>query len=138
MNDTAEVKGLTLNVYRSADRSADGTDCTNNGYTARFTQLTLVGIKDQTKDGGNATVMPLNKDSQVFAPTANRPAVILVKRRVAGRDIWSLVPHGFGGQWFMAGGNYAATSDSRFGDITGIYGAIAVHDRVEGERPQGY
>lgn len=132
MNEKAEVRGLILNVYRSAD----GANCTNGGYTARFTQLTLVGVRDETK-GHNAPVEPLGRQSQVFAPTAERPAVILVKRHI-GRILWHLVPAGFEGQWFMFGGNYAATSDSRFGDITGIYGAIAVHDRVEGERHPGY
>jgi len=38
----------------------------------------------------------------------------------------------------MFGGNYASTSDSRFGEAvekiigTRFYGAVAVHDRVEG------
>ena len=31
----------------------------------------------------------------------------------------------------MMGGNYIATSDSRFSEATGIYGAVPLHDRYE-------
>ena len=31
----------------------------------------------------------------------------------------------------MMGGAYIATSDSRFREATGIYGAVALHDRFE-------
>lgn len=129
---TETARGLTINVYRRSD----GIDCTNNGYTAQFEKLTLVGIADRTQ-GSNTPVQPLPKGSQVMEPSADAPAVILVKRQI-GREVWSIEPAGFTGQWFMMGGNYAATSDGRFGDITGIYGAVAVHDRVEGARPAGY
>ena len=36
-----------------------------------------------------------------------------------------------GGAGPMMGGTYAATSDSRFGKATGVYGAIPIHDRFE-------
>lgn len=31
----------------------------------------------------------------------------------------------------MMGGTYAATSDSRFGEATGVYAAVPIHDRYE-------
>jgi hypothetical protein len=47
------------------------------------------------------------------------------------------------GAWTMMGGNFAHTSDSRFGEaiekIVGyrMYGAVAIHDRIEG-KPMRY
>jgi hypothetical protein len=43
---------------------------------------------------------------------------------------WQEEPHN-GRVGPMMGGNYAATSDSRFSEATGQYGAIAIHDRYE-------
>ena len=35
------------------------------------------------------------------------------------------------GRWYMFGGNYLKTSDSRFKDLTGIRYPVPVHDRTE-------
>ena len=35
-------------------------------------------------------------------------------------------------RWYMMGGNFLYTSDSRFKEITGISYPIAIHDRYEG------
>ena len=57
----------------------------------------------------------------------------IVKRHLFGRDVYHVepmvAPKGAG--WMM-GGNYCASSDSRFSKaIGGMYGAVAIHDRQE-------
>lgn len=124
--------GLTVTVHR-APPSGYG-DATNGGISGRFTELTVVNV-----DGP-------------FRPTDDAPAVMLIPGRLAGTAI--LVPaihrpHGPGDGYEampedtseyagpMFGGNYAATSDSRFfraiERVTGghFYGAVPIHDRVE-------
>jgi hypothetical protein len=62
--------------------------------------------------------------------------VVKLERHVPG--LVRLVPESDGKKWFMFGGNFAHTSDSRFREaieaLTGnpFYGAVAVHDRTEG------
>lgn len=134
------IKGLTLNVYRSAD----GMDCTAGGISSKHTQFTLVGTLEPAGAERANTVKPMPKDSRVFAPTKDRPAVALEVRHIGG-PVLSIVPVIQAGEneyrrtypWTMAGGNYAETSDSRLGELIrsitgqGHYGAISVHDRVE-------
>lgn len=107
--------GLRINVYRPAD----GHDCTNDGISSRVNELTLV-----------TTPGP-------FDPTPDAPAAYLVKGHTPGtaRIVWR--PIGGEGKHVMFGGNYGATSDSRFTrhieDLTGapFYGAVPIHDRYE-------
>jgi hypothetical protein len=118
--------GLRVSVFRDA---ASDYDCTNGGISRLYDRLTVV-----------------NADGP-FDPTPDAPAVML-DSHVHG--IVRLVPvEKIGDDWFligqntkeyagpMFGGNFAATSDSRFGDaiekLTGqrFYGAIAIHDRLE-------
>jgi hypothetical protein len=62
--------------------------------------------------------------------------VVKLERHVPG--LVRLVPESDGKRWFMFGGNFAHTSDSRFREaveaLTGhpFYGAVALHDRTEG------
>lgn len=115
--------GLNIEVYRNAGR---GGDCTMNGISSRFTSLCVVNV-----DGP-------------FEPNEGRPAVILDVREISTQKILRLVPAEKVGDsyqpvksWIMMGGNYGATSDSRFSDkceeLTGhmFYGAVAIHDRIE-------
>lgn len=112
--------GLLVDVYRNGD-----IDCTRNGISARARTLCLVNVAG-----------PFNANSQA-------PAAMLVSGNVQGVahivpaiwcDIGGWIPDP---RWCMMGGNYAATSDSRFHDavktITGSqsYGAVPIHDRIE-------
>jgi len=107
--------GITIWVHR-------GTlgDCTNNGASARHDQLTLVD-----PDGGP------------FNATEEAPGVVLVEHV---KGCLSLVPLDLlrSGRWHMFGGNFGHSCDGRFADaceqILGhrFYGAVAIHDRVEG------
>lgn len=108
--------GLIVNVFRAANER----DCTNNGVSSRFATLTLINAEGP------------------FDPTPERPAAML---RVGPYNSIHIVPCTDDGQvlpgWFMMGGNYAATSDSRFGEAvrdmigTKHVGAVAIHDRQE-------
>ncbi|MDD3337105.1 MAG: hypothetical protein PHI98_16605 [Eubacteriales bacterium] len=109
------MKALSVLVYRSA---AIG-DCTNGGISSRFKEL-LVECEE-----GYINVDPANPPENL---------VRLAYRRIGGRDVYHLEPTAKAtGVGWMMGGNYAATSDSRFGEMTGIYGAIAIHDRTESQ-----
>lgn len=135
-------RGLTLSVLRNAE----GYDCTLNGISSRATQLLLVGFLDSTKRTVRE-VEPLDERSRVFPLGPDRPAVAIDMRRRAFSDerVLSLVPVNWESssnrfvrpaEWVMAGGNYATTSDSRFGEIIEqLLGywvpALAVHDRIE-------
>jgi hypothetical protein len=119
-------KGLLLSVYKNAN-----CDCTNGGVTATATQLTLVGIKR----GGE--IEPLSPRAQVFAPTKDAPAVILCESALPGMYGPHLEPlEHADGVGPMMGGNYAASSDSRWSELGELFGhgrisAVPVHDRVE-------
>ena len=105
--------GLIVSVYKDAGSNYD---CTMNGVTNRFTELCVTNV-----DGP-------------FDPSDNCPAVKLVEGNLPGTV--KIVPEECEGKWSMMGGNYAATSDSRFSEaietIVGgrFYGAVPVHDRV--------
>jgi len=110
--------GLVISVCREVETG----DCTAGGISGRHGRLTVVNI-----DGP-------------FDPTPDAPAVALIDGHRPGDKILVPVisngvayqrvsPEGFTGPMF--GGNFGATSDSRFGRATGIYGAIPIHDRFE-------
>lgn len=108
------VKALPVYVYRQAD----GTDCTNNGISSRYNRLLCVC-----------------NDGFIDVDESNPPEnlVKVVRRELFGRDVYHLEPvvKPVGAGW-MAGGNYAATSDSRFSRLVGgMYGAVSIHDRQE-------
>lgn len=104
--------GLIVNVYRTA-----GPDCTMGGISADANRLCLVNVPG-----------PFNPSHD--APAAHLQSHVLGCLRI--------VPDGCNGRHMMMGGNYAATSDSRFSkacrDLLGhdFYGAVAIHDRYEG------
>ena len=108
------MKALPITVFRAAR----GTDCTNGGISSRFSELLCVCDEGYISiDEGN--------------PPEN--LVKIVKRKFAGEVIYHVEPvnkpEHIG---WMAGGNYAASSDSRFSRmIGGMYGALSIHDRQE-------
>lgn len=111
--------GLIVSVYRNQD-----VDCTNGGISSNAKGLCIINIKGP------------------FEPNESYPAAMIVKHPTV-KGIVRIVPAYYDGyNWYedlgtMAGGNYAATSDSRFTRaveaITGhpFYGAVSIHDRVE-------
>jgi hypothetical protein len=120
-------KGLRLTVYRAAGQP----DCTLGGVTSMAGNVTITMIRE-IGPGLKATEYAVPEESQVFTPAPDAPEVVLVIRNRPGRDPWvHLQPAENPGWHYMHGGNYAGTSDSRWGKISGA-DLVAVHDRHEG------
>jgi hypothetical protein len=109
------MNGLIIEVYRSKDTTGNDSDCTNGGISATFDRLTLIG----------------KGISGPFAPTPERPAVTMITRTICGEEYKHIVPCDENAQplpgWYMFGGNYGVTSDSRFPHRY----PLAIHDRQE-------
>jgi hypothetical protein len=122
-------KGLTVSIYKSEP------NCSAGGVSSYCDRLTIVGTVDRRTNPGNKTVVALDKDSQVFEPRPDAPAAVLVRRApMGGREIVHVEPLDLPEGHCMNGGDYVATSDSRFSKLIGFYGAVALHDRVEAWR----
>lgn len=76
MDNTSEVKGLPLSVYRDAYLG----DCTGGGLSARFDRVTVVGILDTTDAQHAATVVTV-KDWKVAPVRDDVPPVVVVIAR---------------------------------------------------------
>lgn len=122
------MKGLTLHVYRSKLG-----DFTNGGISSGADKLILVGLIR----GGQFE--PLPEHSQVFAPGPDAPAVVLVESRLPakyGPHLEPFMTDDSGDVGPMSGGNYAASSDSRWSELGDLFGhgrlgAVPIHDRYE-------
>ena len=95
-------------------------DCTLRGWSSRFDQVCVV-----------------NADGP-FDPSDEYPAVVIVPHRTVKGAIHAVsVEHHEAKKWTMFGGNYLASSDSRFWELcerlgaSRYHGAVAIHDRVE-------
>ena len=115
--------GMHVYVYKQADPWFG--DSSLNGVTNRFNKLCVINM-----DGP-------------FEPDEETPAVRLVNGNLPGTV--KIVPDNVGDRWPMFGGNYAATSDSRFGEaiskMTGKkfeHGIVPVHDRFESAELHAY
>lgn len=126
-------KGLILYFHRDAS----GIDCTIGGVSSRHAQCVLVGVVDYTRsEDGKPKLRRLPAECRVFAPSDTRPPVWLVAGKHGADDLF-IIPGRVDAnepdsRWWMMGGNYAATSDSRFSELCGGNFAVRVHDRHEG------
>ncbi len=111
--------GLHVSVYRW-----NLGDCTNHGISSKADGLTIVNID------GPSTPMPGQPAAMLVLGPYNTPRIV----PAIYSEIGEYIPEP---RWTMMGGNYAATSDSRFGEALkkllghGFYGAVAIHDRIE-------
>lgn len=106
------MKALPINVYRQPTDPFFG-DSTNGGITSRFDRLLLIHSE------GFIDIDPEN-------PPEN--AVVLVERFICGREYKHIEPLASPKHLgWMAGGNIAYTSDSRFPSDY----PLCVHDRQE-------
>jgi hypothetical protein len=119
----AIIHCIPVTVYRNPKW-----DSTNGGISGRFIEL-LVACPDGHRSFDSDVETPMN-------------FCLVNKRRLFGADVYDVRPAAVDesgavvprGSWFMFGGNFAHTSDSRFSDLfPGVYGALAIHDRVERE-----
>ena len=105
--------GMLVSVYR------DGSgDCTNGGLSSNAQQICVVNIEGP------------------FEPDADCPAFELIRRGampvLVPYNGSSVLSSRAGCVGPMFGGNYAASSDSRFRDATApYYGALPIFDRYE-------
>lgn len=95
-------------------RSALG-DCTNNGISKDRKELYI-----------------LSTQKGPFEPQDIRECVYIEWREVMGEQYIDCKPAYCRKRWYMAGGNFLYTSDSRFKDITKSKYPISIHDRYEG------
>ena len=112
--------GLHVYTYRN-----ELGDCTAGGESSYAKGFTVVNAKGP------------------FEPCDKYPAAVLVKQKFGFGCSLKLVPESkIDNNMTMFGGNYASTSDSRFGgacreimgeDIGNVYslGPVPIHDRVE-------
>ncbi len=111
--------GLIIEVLRGRH------DCTRNGVSSRHDHLTVVNVPGP------------------FNPAPDRPAVLMDSHvkgclRLVPAELENETWRPVQGKWFMAGGNFGHSSDSRFNEacrqklgVECFYGAAAIHDRVE-------
>lgn len=66
-----------------------------------------------------------------FEPTPDRPAARLDRNAFGNPILVPDVSTSEGMTPYMFGGTFAATSDSRWRESVGIYGAVPIHDRSE-------
>jgi hypothetical protein len=95
-----------------------GSDCTNGGVSSKYDNVVVINVPGP------------------FEPTDRCPAVRL-DVHVGNVVVHPVVPDGVKKSWFMMGGNFLYSSDSRFAktveEMCGhpFYGAVPIHDRVE-------
>lgn len=108
------AKALPVDVLRTRYEGAS-----NGGISERYDRLLLLCEEGFEK-------VDLND------PPEN--LVIVVKRRLGGKCRDYIRPYAEpkkGNIGWMAGGSFAESSDSRFSDMIGFYGAVSIHDRQE-------
>lgn len=101
---------LNADVYRNSLG-----DCTNGGISSYQTQLYILA----THKG-------------FFEPEDIRQCVYIESREIMGKKYVNCKPAYCRKRWYMMGGNFLYTSDSRFTEITRVSHPIAIHDRYEG------
>lgn len=127
---THSTGGVTAHIFRW-----NLGECSNGGISSRVEEVTVIGVCDLTPTGKFGPITPV---AGPFKPSEQAPSVILVRRRISGitRDQARVIIHAqpYGDDvpddGWMAGGTFIH-GDSRVSDASGIYGAIALHDRRE-------
>lgn len=112
------MKALPIKVYYNKLYR----ECANGGITERYDELLLVC------DDGFIDIDENNPPENL---------VILVERILFGKLSNYIRPYEECPKdkvGYMFGGSYAASSDHRFTEMSGIYGAVPVHDRTETQR----
>ena len=103
------VEGITANVYKDGKG-----DCTNGGISSGRNSLIVIC------DNGPTEASDI------------RDCVYIDKQGIGRNEYIKAKPLYCPDRWYMAGGNFLYTSDSRFREITGISYPVSIHDRYEG------
>lgn len=116
------INYLSVNVYKCPMG-----DCTNNGVSSRHKKIALRCVDGPFSFESDAGVPDNFCYVKKFRPFGDRAIYKIVPADVVDGKIVDR-----GGKWYMMGGNFAYSSDSRFSEmIGGMYGAVPIHDRVE-------
>lgn len=106
------LKGVIASIFRTDT----GTDYSNQGMSSRVSHVVVIGP-------GIDEVLPA---------TEQTPAVRLVAREGLGDISYHAEPFTTGPAcWWMHGGTYIHTNDSRFRAAVNHNGAVPFHDRAE-------
>lgn len=97
------MKGLLCHIYKHKGWSGDGL----TGFSSKVDSVILIG----------------REIPQIFEPSDSTPEVVLHRRG----DYLFATPLDYGEKWYMAGGTFVYTSDSRFPTDY----PIPLHDRTE-------
>lgn len=135
---------LTVSIFRDARLRGD---CTNNGISGSnrgAVGLTLMNVDGPDKEPRDGYPPALLVAHLPFGEQKGRRLVRIVPAVFAPNDVeLGASPWIPASGWAMFGGNYAATSDSRFWEklreilelepheFTGTNGAVPIHDRYE-------
>jgi hypothetical protein len=114
MSNAEPVRGVTALIYRDQL----GLDYSNRGISATATEVVVVG----------PGIDP------IFAASVERPAVRIIRREHASGTIYHAEPvptEDEPGPWYMFGGAFIFSTDSRFRASIDFYGALPLHDRRE-------
>ena len=109
------MTGLPVDVYQSQGIG----DCTNGGISSKGSCLYLIDRDDLEK-------------RYPFEPEDIRECVYTAGVDIDGTWYSHVRPLYKDGIWYMMGGNFVWTSDSRYKEITGIRYPLPIHDRYEG------
>jgi hypothetical protein len=115
------MKGLTCSILEPKDIG----NCSNHGISFKCKSVTLLGIR--FLDG---TFAPA---AGIFEPCKLTPPVVIVEREPVWKNerLFTAYPCNDKGEqlpgWWMFGGCYIKTSDSRFP----FHHPVALHDRQE-------
>lgn len=107
------AKGLTCSILQPLDIG----NCSNHGISSRVTSVVLLPSEDVPDIPG------------IFEPRDNCPAVVIRKRVIGAKTYYHAVPVEAldSDIWYMMGGCFISTPDSRFP----FDYPIPLHDRVE-------
>lgn len=112
------MKALRILVYKNPLHK----NSSNGGITEKYDELLLVC-----------------EEGSIEIDESNPPEnlVVYIEREMGGKNCGYIEPYapcpsGYVG--WMSGGSFAGSSDGRFFDMVGIYGAVPVHDRAESQK----
>lgn len=112
------MKALRISVYKNPKYK----NCSNGGITEKYDELLIVC-----------------KNGNIEVDESNPPENLVVYRErvMGGKNSGYIEPYApcpSGCVGWMSGGSFAGSSDGRFSEMVGIYGAVAVHDRTESQK----
>jgi len=97
----------------------DLSDCTNGGVTSNKSKFTLMTEEEVIE---KLDILGMTKEE--------REKILVFKVKSSGYKCCYPLESLIDGKWYMMGGNYVGTSDSRYCEEISQY-PIPVHDRVE-------